>query len=70
MEITIITKEELKAFDQKLDEIWSMLENMKPVSDKARIDWVDTADLKQMLKISGRTIQNWKDDITGNTPKK
>lgn len=64
MEITIITKEELKAFDQKLDEIWSMLENMKPVSDKARIDWVDNADLKQMLKVSTRTTQNWRDDGT------
>jgi excisionase family DNA binding protein len=64
MEITIITKEELKAFDQKLDEIWSMLENMKPVSDKTRINWVDNADLKQMLKVSTRTIQKWRDDGT------
>lgn len=64
MEIILITNKVLRDFDQKLDEIRSLLERMNSVNEKTNINWVDNADLKIMLKVSGRTIQNWRDNGT------
>lgn len=58
MEAIILSNEQYQALNNRLDEISKRI-NVKEVNPE---QFVDNADFLQLMKISKRTAQNWRDE--------
>ena len=63
MEIMVLSKEEFASIHSKLDKILSELETLnKHGLSQLKGKWLDGADVLELLHVSTRTLQNWRDN--------
>ena len=61
MEVVTIEKDTFEEIVRDVDEINSMAEDLLKKFKPARTEWLDHVNVCQMLNISKRTLQNYKD---------
>lgn len=61
MQLEIITKDDLKGLELKMDEILSLI---KPNKHDSKNGWYRSREVRQMLKISDGTLKNYRDNGT------
>ena len=65
MELKVLSNEEYEAIIQKLDQVLELLsEKSKKTRNPLEEIWLDTFEAARLLKVSTRTLQNYRDNGT------